>query len=191
MKKYIIFVVLIFVILLFIGAPVRHIYAPFKYRSLVKAYAAKYDLDWLLVASIIYHESRFRRDAVSPRGARGLMQVMPDTAREIASKLGWDEVSSDDLFNPRINLELGCWYFNDIMKEFNNEPKVALAAYNAGRGNVYRWGSQEQGSLAYPSSNKPEYDNIDEHIYPETEQYVYRVVGTYKLLKTLNKVWRL
>lgn len=191
MKKYLIFVSVLFILLLFIGAPVRQVYAPFKYRSLVKEYAQKYNLDWLLVASIIYHESRFRPRAVSPKGACGLMQIMPDTAEEVANKLGWEKVSLEDFFNPRINLELGCWYFHNILKEFDGEPKLALAAYNAGRGIIYRWWNQKQGNLAYPSNNKPKYSDISKQLYPETKRYVQKVYGTYRLLKTLDKVWRI
>lgn len=192
MKKYLIFISILFVVLLFIGAPARRIYAPFKYRFLIKEYAERYNLDWLLVASIIYHESRFRPQAVSPKGARGLMQLMPDTAYEVAYKLGLEDVSLEDLFNPKTNLELGCYYFNSILKEFGGRIRFALAAYNAGIGSVYKWSkSQNQANLAYPSNNKPLYTKLGKYMYPETRRYVQKVYGTYRLLRTLDKVWRL
>lgn len=171
MRRYIILVIAIFFLLLFIGSPLRQIYAPFRYRELVKYYAEKYSLDWLLVCSIIYHESRFRYKAESNKGARGLMQIMPETGYEIARKLGLEDFSIDNLFKPRINLEFGCYYFSSLIKEFNNDIRLALAAYNAGKGTVYR--------LNYSD------------LYPETRRYVSRVNSTYRLLVLLNKIWRL
>ncbi len=193
MKKYLIALALLFLLLFLVGAPVRYVYAPLQYRALVKEYAERYQLDWLLVASIVYHESRFRAQVVSPRGARGLMQIMPATGEEIARKLGQERFVTADLFKPRINLDFGCYYFSKLLAEFNGDVKMSLAAYNAGRGSVYRWCKQSSGKLSYPASKRYQatYSDISSEIYPETRRYVQRVCGTYQLLGALNKIWKL
>ena len=188
MKKYFILFAFLFIFLLFIGAPVRSIYAPVKYRSLIKEYAGKYDLDWLLVDSVIYHESRFRKQAVSPRGACGLMQLMPATADEVARKLGWKNYSEQQLFNPRVNIELGCYYLNSLLKEFHGDVKLALVAYNAGKGNVYRW---HRNNKKTSKKSRVMFSRIARSLFPETKRYVVKVYGTYQLLKVLNKIWRM
>lgn len=191
MRRYIILVISIFFLLLFIGSPLRQVYAPFKYRGLIKHYAQEYNLDWLLVSSIIFHESRFRFNAVSNKGARGLMQIMPDTGFEVARKLGWLDFSLSDIFKPRINLELGCYYFNSLLREFNNDTRLALAAYNGGKGCIYRYYSGD--NLSYPTRNlgAVKYTDIQKYLYPETRRYVNKVNSTYRLLKLLDNVWKL
>lgn len=193
MKKYLISLGILFLLLFLVGAPVRYVYAPLKYRELVQQYADRYQLDWLLVTSIIYHESRFRPQAVSPRGARGLMQIMPTTGEEIAGKLGKVKFEPTDLFKPQVNLDLGCYYFSKLLTEFNGDVKLSLAAYNAGRGSVYRWCRKSTDNFSYPSRKKyqPVYNDIKGQLYPETRQYVQRVSGTYELLSTLNKIWKI
>lgn len=194
MRRYIILAIATFFLLLLIFSPLRQVYAPFRYRGLIKHYAEIYNLDWLLVSSIIYHESRFRHWAESNKGARGLMQIMPETGFEIAKKLGWQDFSIDSLFKPRINLEMGCYYFNSLIREFNNDIRIALAAYNAGKGTVYRCYSRGNYNLSYPTTasiRSTGYPDIQKYLYPETRRYVSRVNNSYRLLKLLDKVWRL
>lgn len=183
MRRYVILFIAVFLLLLFIGSPLRQIYAPIKYRELVKHFSDKYNLDWLLVTSIIFHESRFRYKAVSNKGAIGLMQIMPETGFEIAKKLGWKDFSAENLFRPIVNLEFGCYYFSRLLKEFNNDTRLALAAYNSGKGSIYRLNNWKKDSVSYL--------DIYRFLYPETRRYVNRVNSTYRLLKMLNKVWRL
>lgn len=192
MRRYLVIVISIFFLLLFIGSPLRRVYAPYRYRELVKYYSEKYGLDWLLVTSIIFHESRFRYWAESKKGARGLMQIMPETGFEIAKKLGWEDFSSDNLFKPRINLEMGCFYFNELLRLFNNDIRIALAAYNSGKGSIYRYYSMNKQNLSYPASGSPglSYPDIQKYLYPETKKYVGRVNSTYRMLRLLNRVWR-
>lgn len=213
MRRYIIIVISAFILLLLVASPMRKALAPFRYRELVKYYAEKNGLDWLLVSSIIYHESKFRYLAESKKGARGLMQIMPKTGFEIAKKMGLKDFSSDYLFRPRINIEIGCFYFNGLLREFNNDIRLALAAYNAGKGSVYRCytlyktdsimpiSGFSKDDLSYPSTkggpladtliNVLGYTDIQKYLYPETRCYVSRVNNTYRLLKLLDKVWRL
>lgn len=94
--------------------------------------AARYRVDPALLAAVIRVESGFRDDAVSPKGAQGLMQVMPDTA----ALLGFADVT-----DPSHNLEAGTRYLAGLLEQFGGDVELALAAYNAGPGAVRRWGT--------------------------------------------------
>ncbi|MEP0773865.1 MAG: lytic transglycosylase domain-containing protein [Acidobacteriota bacterium] len=94
--------------------------------------AARYGIDPALLAAVIRVESGFRDDAVSPKGAQGLMQVMPDTA----ALLGFPDVT-----DPHVNLEAGSRYLAALLDQFGGDVELALAAYNAGPGAVRRWGT--------------------------------------------------
>jgi soluble lytic murein transglycosylase-like protein len=99
------------------------------YDHWIKAACRKYSLDPALVKAVIHAESRFDPLAVSPRGAAGLMQLGPGTARELGVK---------DPFNPKHNIDGGVQYLKDLLNTFNGDKKLALAAYNAGPTQVYR-----------------------------------------------------
>lgn len=99
------------------------------YDHWIKAASRKYSLDPALVKAVIHAESRFDPLAVSPKGAVGLMQLGPETARELGIK---------DPFNPKHNIDGGVQYLKDLMDTFKGDKKLALAAYNAGPTQVYR-----------------------------------------------------
>lgn len=192
MRRYIVIITAGFLLFLLMASPLRQIYAPVRYRELLKHYADKYNLDWRLVSSIVYHESRFRYKAVSNKGAVGLMQIMPETGREIARKLGWQDFSLENLFSPIVNLEFGCYYFNCLLKEFNNDTRMALAAYNAGKGTIYKcYSARNSGLNSVAGAGVAGYPDIKNYLCPETRNYVNGVNNTYKLLKLLDKVWKL
>ena len=110
------------------------------YLPWVQAKADKYKLSPILLFSVIHQESRFGTQAVSTAGARGLMQLMPATAEQIASETGFlKDFSPEDLDVPYYNLELGANYLARQLFVFDGDPYLALAAYNAGPGNVIRW----------------------------------------------------
>jgi len=92
----------------------------------------RHGVDPALVAALIRVESGFRVDAVSPQGAQGLMQVMPDTA----ALLGFSDGTE-----PHVNLEIGTRYLAILLEQFGGDAELALAAYNAGPGAVRRWGT--------------------------------------------------
>ena len=119
--------------------------------DLVEAAARKYDLDPLLVHSVIQVESAYNPYAVSPKGARGLMQLMPGTARRFG-------VSNS--FDPAENIEGGVRYLKYLTTLFPHDPRLAIAAYNAGEGAVWKY-------------------NYQIPPYRETEHYVYKVAQKY------------
>jgi soluble lytic murein transglycosylase-like protein len=99
------------------------------YDHWIKAACLKYSLDPALVKAIIHAESRFDPQAISPKGAVGLMQLDPITVWELGIK---------DPFNPKYNIDAGVRYLKDLLDTFAGDQKLALAAYNAGPTQVYR-----------------------------------------------------
>jgi soluble lytic murein transglycosylase len=112
----------------------------------VRAYAEAAGLDPALVCAVVRAESRFHADAMSPRGAVGLMQIMPDTAAWIAGRL---DVNAFDLLSPETNLRFGTWYLDYLMDRFGG-LSLALAAYNAGPTRVDRWVAE--GTTPFPET---------------------------------------
>jgi len=94
-----------------------------QYDSLISEFSKKYEVDFALIKAIIRAESGFNSFAVSRKGARGLMQLMPETALRM-------KVSN--IFNPRENIEGGVRYFKYLLSLFDNDLRLSLAAYNAG-----------------------------------------------------------
>jgi soluble lytic murein transglycosylase-like protein len=127
-----------------------------RYDSVVIQSAERFGIEAALVHAIIAVESGYDSKAVSPRGARGLMQLMPETARRYGVA---------DAFDPDSNVRGGTRYLADLMKLFDNDVRLALAAYNAGEGAVLRHGGR------IPP-------------YAETVGYVSRVVATYDKLRS-------
>ena len=130
---------------------------PLHYGTIVRAHAHHYDLDPALLAAVIYQESKFNADARSSSGAIGLMQLTPTTAHGIAIRTGGAAFRTSDLTDPEINIRYGAWYLRDLFRKYGNEV-LALAAYNAGQGNVDAWRAAGEGIQ-----------------FPETRAYVRRV----------------
>lgn len=145
----------------------KYIY-PFPYQELVTEYAADYRVDRHLVAAVIKGESKFQNDVRSHRGAVGLMQLMPDTAAWIAKNLKDPQYSQERLQEPACNIRYGVWYLGDLEQEFHGNDILALAAYNAGRGNVNDW-IQQYGWTR-------DFTDIDAIPYGETREYVRQVL---------------
>jgi soluble lytic murein transglycosylase-like protein len=124
---------------------------PNDVRALARAAARRHGVDPALVLAVISVESNFRTDAVSHKGAQGLMQLMPGTARELGVK---------DPLDPAANLDGGTRYLNALLRQYDGDLKRALAAYNAGAGAVNRHGGVPP--------------------YRETRQYVQKVLERYK-----------
>lgn len=110
-----------------------------QYDYLVRQYAYEDKVDPALVASVILVESKFDERAASQPGAHGLMQVMPDTAQWIADEMGMTDYTPEKLNDVRTNIRLGTWYLAYLLKEYDGNQVLALAAYNAGRGHVDSW----------------------------------------------------
>ena len=139
----------------------REITLPLRHDDVIRQQAADKDLDPALIAAVIYAESRFRNQE-SHAGALGLMQITPQTAAVIAHLSGGTEFETGDLSDAEINIRYGSYYLRYLLDRYHGNEVAALAAYNAGTGNVDRWGGAELG--------------LDGIRFPETQAYVDQVL---------------
>ena len=134
------------------------------------------DIDMAAIYAITRTESRFQTDAVSSSGARGLMQLMPTTAKETAKKIGVAYSSSKLTSDPEYNTQLGSSYLASQLQTYNGSLLLAAAAYNAGGGNANKW---------IAAFGDPRLANVDPVVwvelipFQETRKYVQRVLGNY------------
>ncbi|UVO49170.1 lytic transglycosylase domain-containing protein [Sphingomonas sp. SUN019] len=141
-----------------------------------------HDSNWTMIHAITRQESQFDRAAVSSAGARGLMQLMPGTAREQAGKIGLSYNPSSLTTDTSYNVQLGSSYFQRIYAGYGNYP-LAIAAYNAGPGNVNKWlrlnGDPRTGAVDMV-------DWIEAIPYQETKNYVQRVIENAVVYDLMN-----
>jgi soluble lytic murein transglycosylase len=148
---------------------VREFTLPLRHDDIIRQQAADKDLDPALIAAVIYEESRFR-DQTSHAGARGLMQITPETADAIAKHSGGIRFKQSDLAEPQINISYGAYYLRLLLDHYGQNETLAIAAYNAGMGNVDRWVAAAGGVDKFKSA---------EHIpFPETRAYVENVMDS-------------
>lgn len=146
---------------------VRELQLPLSHEDIIRQQASAKELDPSLLAAVIYAESRFR-DATSHAGARGLMQITPETARYIARLSGGTRFEQGDLSTPQINISYGAYYLRYLLERYDGNTILALAAYNGGEGNVDRW-------LAAASQSRRAFV-IDQIPFAETREYVTKVL---------------
>jgi soluble lytic murein transglycosylase len=151
---------------------VQEVTLPLRHDDIIRQQAADKDLDASLIAGIIYTESHFL-DQTSHAGAKGLMQLMPETADYIAQKSGGTAFVQGDLATPQVNIAYGSWYLRYLLQKYDGREVLALAAYNAGEGKVDEW--------VAVAAARGERFRVAEHIpFPETRQYVQRVLAARK-----------
>jgi soluble lytic murein transglycosylase len=152
---------------------------PIAYKDEIYKYSKEYNLDPFLVAAIINVESKYNKDAISNKDARGLMQIGEQTGTWGAEVLGIEDFNPDMLFNPELNVRIGTWYLSQLKKEFNNDIPLVLAAYNAGSGNVTKWLQDERYSK--------DGNNLYKIPYKETEEYLEKVEFNHKIYRILYR----
>jgi len=150
---------------------------PINYRVYIEKYSSEYNIDPMLISAIINVESGFNIDAISNKGAMGLMQIMPNTGKWAAENLDYPNFNSDMLRLPEINIQMGTWYLNQLNSEFEGDLNLILAAYNAGSGNVNKWLVNEEYSYDGKTLNKIPFN--------ETEKYLDKVKINYKVYNFL------
>jgi len=149
---------------------------PKTYGEFVEAYAAEYGVDTDFCYSMIKCESNFKPDAVSSAGAKGLMQMTPDTFAWVCGKLYGYEVDGELLFDPETNIKCGIWYLSYLQQEFAGEREV-IAAYNAGPSHVKEWLSDSR----YSHDGK----TLSSLPFKETENHIKKVQSAKNIYKKL------
>ena len=119
----------------------KEITLPLRHEDVIRQQSRDKNLDPALIAAVIYRESKFR-DVTSRAGAKGLMQILPETAHFIARNSGGTEFEQGDLADPQINISYGSWYLRYLLDRYEGNVVAAVAAYNAGHGRVDRWGGK-------------------------------------------------
>lgn len=177
MKIIVLVVIILILILLF---KVFNVYNLLKkqfykqeYSEYVNKYAEMNDIDPMWIYAIIKVESNFNQNATSASGAKGLMQLMDSTASEIAKHLELEYFESNMLYDPEINIMLGTKYFDELLTKYDENYPLAMAAYNAGIGNVDDWVSK--GII---NSDGSDIENIP---YKETNMYVRKTIKAYSV----------
>lgn len=140
---------------------------PLSYADKIHENAAEQNLNPVILFGLVRRESAFNKDAHSPVGARGLMQIMPQTGRQIAKDLNERWTGKKDLFNPVKNLKYGSYYYQKLLNQFDGHYALALAAYNAGPSRVKKW---------LPDESIPADIWIETIPFRETRDYVTSVL---------------
>lgn len=143
------------------------IFFPLRYWDIIKQEAKQYNIDPFVAAGLIRQESVFNSTAISRVGARGLMQLMPATAQQVARVRGTGQVTAADLYNPVLNVKLGMYYLSQRLNQFGR-LEYAAAAYNAGPARAQQW-IKERGSMDIE-------DWIENIPFSETRGYVQGVI---------------
>ncbi len=150
---------------------------PLRYEEHIEAYSEEYNLDKYLVMALIKAESNYIYDAHSGV-ARGLMQITDETANWIAEKLAI-KFSHNDIENPKTNINMGCYYLKYLLDYYNGNETLALAAYNAGMGNVNKWLDNKEYSTTGTT--------LDKIPFSETQTYIEKIEKGRKIYMNLYK----
>ena len=150
---------------------------PQKYAEYIEKYAKENQIEKELIYAMIKAESNFKEKAKSNKDAIGLMQILDTTAYEVAEELEI-EIKKEDLINPEINIQIGTRYITKLLNIYGN-VELAIAAYNAGIGNVNNW--IQQGII------KKDGTDIENIPFKETNNYVRKIIRNYKIYMELYK----
>ncbi len=156
--KYTLLIILLVFIIIFI----KEVAVSKRYLKIIKNDAEKYNVNTYTILAMIKTESNFNKNAISNKGAKGLLQLKEETALFIANKYNYSY--DGDIYNVKNNLNLGIMYFDYLSKKFQYED-IAIASYNAGEGIVKKW--QNEGYIIE--------DKILKIPYKETENYLKKV----------------
>lgn len=148
---------------------VRQVTHPLEYEAEIRASATEFGVEPSLVAAVIKAESRFDPEATSSRGAYGLMQLLPETARFVSERTG----ISGDYRDPETNIRIGTRYLSYLQSRYDGDQRLALAAYNSGEGRVDRWLS------------RGDFDVSRDIPFAETHDYVRNVTESQKVYEDL------
>jgi soluble lytic murein transglycosylase len=142
---------------------------PSAYASLIRELSPEgTSVDPALVSAVMREESSYRPAVTSPAGARGLLQIMPETGERLAAALRLPGFTPDDLYRPRTNIQLGAFYLDQLARQFDGRLEATVASYNAGPQAAARWSAEQ------PGLDDDEW--VEAVPYSETREYVKRVL---------------
>jgi soluble lytic murein transglycosylase len=147
---------------------IQELTLPLRHEDVIRQQSAEKQVDAALIAAVIYSESKFV-DQTSSAGARGLMQITPEAAKEIERLSGGTTFELDDLSDPEINIRYGTFLLRELMHRFDGDEVAVLSAYNAGPSHAEAWGGSDL--------------QVEEIPFPETRAYVEEVLdkrGAYR-----------
>jgi peptidoglycan lytic transglycosylase len=140
---------------------IQELTLPLRHEDVIRQQSREKSVDAALIAAVIYSESKFS-DQTSSAGARGLMQITPETANEVERQSGGTSFELRDLADPEINIRYGTFLLRQLLDRYDGDTVAVLAAYNAGPANVDRWGGGEL--------------TVEGIRFPETRAYVEEVL---------------
>ncbi len=181
-KKVLILVSILIMLVVFLGIfknKIQRIIYPKAYKEIVCIYTEKYHIEENLIFAVMKAESNFDNNAISNRNALGIMQIMEDTAKEVARKYDIKIDSSNarqEILNVQNNINIGTKYLSILLERYKNK-EVALAAYNAGIGRVDDW--IKNGII------KEDGSDIENIPYKETNNYVRKILRNYKIYQEI------
>lgn len=171
-----ILLILLAVIIYFIAINLLY---PRKYKDIIEQAASIYNVDPNLIYAVIKQESNFNKDAVSSAGAKGLMQIIDPTSKQMARKIDTIDDKNYDVFDPYTNIHIGTKYLSYLIKYFDGNYYLAIIAYNAGMGRVDIWLEAEYNEYT-------DYAKLLENIkYNETKTYFEKVLNYYNIYTKL------
>lgn len=171
----IIIVVIILIVSINFQNTILKIVYPQKYSEYVEKYAKEFEIEEELIYAMIKAESNFKEEAISNKEAIGLMQILESTANEVARQLE-KEITKEELIKPETNICLGTKYIANLIKKYGN-IEIAVAAYNAGIGNVDTW--IKEGKI------KEDGSDIEKIPFKETNNYVRKILRDYSIYKKI------
>lgn len=170
MAKFILAIMVLALVLFAFHKPIAKQIYKLEYQDIIDKNAEIYNIDKNLVYALVKKESKYDPLAVSKKGAKGLMQIMPETGEYIAKLIGDKNYKEDDLFDAETSIRYGTYYLGKLKKDFNGDIDAMLAAYNGGEGNVRKWMAENNGDLI-----------ADEIPFIQTKNYVKSIKRDYKI----------
>ncbi|MDQ0416767.1 soluble lytic murein transglycosylase [Croceifilum oryzae] len=177
-KRMILIGIILIMIIMLIAIPVsnRWMY-PLKYEEDILNSAKQYKISPFLVMAVIRVETKFDPSKISHANAQGLMQITPGTVDTVIQSAPFSPAVRDQIGDPKMNIQIGTWYLAYLIKEFNGNEVVAVAAYNAGPNKVKSWLKDKKWDGTLQNAHHIEYS--------ETRKYVQKVMGYYGKYKSV------
>jgi tetratricopeptide (TPR) repeat protein len=150
---------------------------PAPFRAELLRYARPKGIDPRFMLAIMKQESSFRASAKSPAAARGLLQLVFDTALKYNKQAGFPNLQAEDLYRPDVNIAIASQYIEDLLEQFDNLYEAVAASYNGGEDNAARWLARSKPREAGIFSS--------EVGFAESKSYVYKVMNNYRIYREL------